>query len=155
MPGSGIVKPRKRLRDPGTWGRKVRIKTGGAPGSPTPPPPPGPALSFPLLFARYQVRVIALHIFTSQDPFLCSPCPVFLLSKAQNAAAISARLPSSASLPSLLCARAQTDCPQFLPFVLELSSPEESPLFWAQTTARLSKAWDWGPLNGSLENAGI
>lgn len=73
LPGSGIVKPCKRLRGPGACGRKVGMKTGGGTGSQSPSPPPGPALSFPLLSAHCQVCVMALHILTSQHPFLCSP----------------------------------------------------------------------------------
>lgn len=145
LPGSGMVKPCKRLGDPGTWRRKVRIKTGGATGSQTPPPPLSPALAFPFLST---LSSACDHSAPPRSPFSAL---LVLFSFSPRPRMLQPPLPLPGHPPLLPCLPCSVQgLRQTVPnsFFLSLSflSPGESPLFWAQTTVRLSKAWDGGLL---------
>lgn len=98
--GSGIVKPCKRLRNPATQGRKVRIKMIRTTDSQTPLPSLAQLCPFPSSLHTV-MNVTTLRVLASQEPSLCSHCLSFLPSS----------LPSflPLSLPSFL---------SFLPFTL-------------------------------------
>lgn len=87
---------------------------------------------------------------------MCSPCLAFCFSKAQVCCGHPCFGQASFlhfTACSALCSDRHGGYPPFTFRVRELSSSGESPLLWAQTI--VSRAWEWGPLTGSLENVGV